>query len=154
MGHRGFCRLRPVHLAGMIKRYRQIRAHISYLRKHGINAENDIGQLESASDALAAVIISIDPTIALKITRIIAYQPERPLPRAALNRAIFAALRSLHSGVCSDDLFRKIWGPQTFNFPSPFESDHFKARFAATLNRLVSAGSIQFDGKVYSLRPR
>lgn len=138
----------------MIKRYRQIRGHISYLRKHGLDAENDIGELEKASDALAAVIISIDPTIALKTTRVIAYQPERPLPRAALNRAIFTALRSTRSGACGEDLFCKTLGPQPFIFPSLYESDHFKARFDAAMNRLVIAGSIQFDGNVYRLKPR
>lgn len=137
-----------------MKRYRQIRGHISYLRKHGLDAENHIRELDEASDALAAVIISIDPTIALKTTRAIVYQPERPLPRAALNRAIFAALRSTRSGVCGEDLFSKTLGPKPFIFPSPFESDHFKARFDATVNRLVSAGHIQFDGKVYYLKPR
>lgn len=151
MGHRGFCRLRPVHVASMIKRYRQLRGQVTYLRKHEPGSDVLIHDLESGVKALADVINACDPETDLAALRAISYQPPGPLPRSALNRAILSILRVSTQGHKCCGLIDALVTRHAITFLSAADAARFADRFKSHLRRLVARGLVRLDGDRYSI---
>lgn len=93
MGLSGQCRVRPVHVAGLIKRYRQLLGEHRYVVVHPpLNtARREI--LSTTILAIAEAIRIQDSAISLGELRPISYRPAQPLPGMALTRALLSTLR-------------------------------------------------------------
>lgn len=151
MGHRGFCRLRPVHIASMIKRYRQLRGQVTYLRKHEPDSDVVIHDLEAGIKALAEVIYKCDPETDLAALRAISYQPAGPLPRSALNRAILSILRVSTQGCSLSDLIDALVTQNSIIFLSAIDAARFASRCKLILRRQGVKGLLRLDGDRYSI---
>ena len=93
MGTRGHCRVRPVHIAGLLKRYRQLLGEMCYCQTHLGHDHARISALQNACALLSKTLKACDAESDLTTIRPIRYRPPDPLSAMALTRAILAELR-------------------------------------------------------------
>lgn len=128
MGHRGFCRVRPAHVAGLVKRYRQLLGEMRYAeRLEPLNAERT-ANLSQALISLAESIRIIDSTTDLLLLKPIRYQPLQPLPGTALMRAALTILRTSSTPLNIACLVKAIEVDNNIQFACSGDAQHFKTR--------------------------
>lgn len=93
MGYRGNCKVRPVHVAGLIKRYRQLLGEKRHVKTHCADDGERLSSLTNAISALADSLLICEPSIKLPELKPIAFRLPAPLPGASLTRAVLTSLR-------------------------------------------------------------
>lgn len=93
MGYRGHCKVRPVHVAGLVKRYRQLLGEKRHVETYCADDGERLSSLANAISALADSLLICEPGIKLPALKPIAFRLPAPLPGASLTRAVLTSLR-------------------------------------------------------------
>ena len=74
MGYQGHAKIRPVHLDGLAKRYRQILGELRYYKKRQQRVHTGLSELEHALKILAGTLNAMDPNLNLDtLNRLLKY---------------------------------------------------------------------------------
>lgn len=142
MGAQGFCRIRPVHVAALLKRYRELLGEMGYYERPGRPDEARLVVLRQFVASLGQALRLLDPAIALDTERPIRYRPSEPLPDAALARAILAAFQMTGSVAPAVMLAKAIATAHSLHFHSNDEWHRFVMRMRCTTSSLAKRGLI------------
>lgn len=152
MGSRGFCRIRPVHVSGIVKRYRQLLGEKRYVEIHDPENAERIEALSLILEQLGGAMMIVEPSIEVATLKPIAFRPLLPLPRTALTRAILSSLRlSLH-GENLDSIVASICYSHSIRLSDPVENLHFKRRVMRTLSSLCSRDVVSSENGRWSIK--
>lgn len=151
MGNRGFCRVRPVHMAGLVKRYRQLLGERRHVEIHYPIDSSRIGLLAAAISALGDAILICEPNINLFILRPIPFRFPSPLPGAALTRAILSALRGLSEGLATAKLSSIVIERHELSFADSDAERRFKNRIDKSLENLATRRIVQSTNDRWSV---
>lgn len=105
MGYQGHAKIRPVHLEGLAKRYRQILGKIRYYKKRQQRIHTGLSELEHALKILAVTLKAIDPNLDLATLKAIPFRPPEVLTDQALTRDILSILRLSDSPLSPSALY-------------------------------------------------
>lgn len=147
MGHRGHCRVRPVHIAGLVKRYRQLLGEKRHVEIHSPGETGRIVAFAAAISALAEGLAICDPDINLSVIRPISFRTPDPLPGTSLTRAVLLTLRLSQDGLTANRLAAAIAERHSLCFSAWKEQNRFQARINASLNSLAAKQVIRQSGE-------
>jgi hypothetical protein len=151
MGTKGFCRVRPVHVASLQKRYMKILGEVQYHERRRVGDEPLLATLHRSLASLAQALHILAPDVDLGQLRAIPFRPPQPLPGIALTRAILAALRTAERALSLVALSQSVAARQGIKFKTNSEWHRFVIRVRRTAATLTRRGIIQQQGLLMSV---
>ena len=142
MGDRGFCRIRPVHVAGLVKRYHQLLGEKRYVEIHYPSGSPRIAMLTRGLTSLVDVIEICEPNSTFSILRPIPFRIPTQLPDTALPCAVLAVLHDYKDGLTADLLSASIAERYKLFFSEGDAEHRFTSRINRLLNSVITRGDI------------
>jgi hypothetical protein len=151
MGSKGFCRVRPVHIASLQKRYMKILGEVQYHERRRVGDAPPLASLHRSLASLAQALRILAPDVELDHLRAIPFRPPQPLPGTELKRAILATLRTAEHALSLAALSQMVAARQGIKFETNSEWHRFVIRVRRTTATLSRRGIIQQQGLLMSV---
>lgn len=136
MAYQGHCRLRSVHVDGLIKRYRQLTGHIAYLERYPLEDQNTKSDLIAARDSLGVALTLCASDLDLASLDPIRYVPPAPLPGVAMTRAVLAQLRLGAESVTAEQLVAGLTDKHALRLHTDAQRRRFASRVLSCVANL------------------
>jgi hypothetical protein len=143
MGIRGFCRVTPVHLIALLKRYRQL---LGETRHVGRCLPLDAARLTHLTTAVSAVeeaLLLCGSGIDLSELKPLPFRPPEPLPNAALPRAVLSVLRVSPVDLPADALAEALIARHRLHLNDDTERRRLVLRVSRTASGLAKRGVLR-----------
>jgi len=141
MATTGYCVVKPVHVASIVKRYRQLCGELAYRRKHA-GATEQIEQLNAVCKSLLHSLRIYQVDFTQLNLRPIRYRPPEPVSQLQLVRALLSTMRIADEPLHIDDIVLPVIGQA--NLPNTTEMTGWLHRRAGrALVRLQKRGIVR-----------
>lgn len=138
MGYQGHCRIRPVHVAGLIKRYRQLLGEKRHVEIHSPEEQEQLLALTDSIVTLREAIVVCASDTDLSSIRPIPFRRKDPLPEAALTRAVLSVMRVAGEAMTVEAISTSIVHRYELHFGDQEARRRLNQRIQQTLTSLAS----------------
>ena len=135
MGYKGHGRIRPVHLSGLEKRYRELAGELRYCIRYDPDNIVRRAQLERSVELLSVALSQLNPDISVQLLRPITFRPPSTVSSQEVTRAILSTLRLAPNGLTVDSLV----GAVTNRFQKGITDEYQIRSLLTRIHRMVNS---------------